>query len=258
MAAKLGKQYSETLEKGLRILDLFDTCHQGLRLTDIAGSLGINKTTIYRFVNTYCGLGYLRRDPKTKLFRLGPRSIALGYGVLQNSDLVHAIGPTADRAFETHGLHVDVGLLHNDAIFLIYRRESADTHRFRHFTAARGLHYLATGKAALAFLPEEEMRALVEKIELEKKTASTIVSRTGLLEEMKTVAARGYSRNNEEFVPGLIAIGAPLINLHSSRVEGAVSFDSSTTTYTMEEFERRYSKILIELAKEISAGLPSV
>ncbi len=258
MAAKLGKPYSETLEKGLRILDLFNTYHHGLRLTDIATSLGINKTTIYRFVNTYCNLGYLRRDPKTKLFRIGPRSIALGYSFLQNSDLVHAIGPIADLAFEAHQLHVDVGLLHNDSIFLIYRRESVDTHRFRHFTAARGLHYLATGKAALAFLPEPEMKARVENIQLKKKTDATILSRTAFFDELKRVAARGFSRSNEEYVPGLIAIGAPLINLHSSRVEGAISFDSSTAKYSMEEFESRYSKILMELAKEISAGLPVV
>jgi IclR family pca regulon transcriptional regulator len=258
LAKRDGKEYSETLEKGLRIFDLFNKYHQGLRLIDISNVLGINKTTTYRFVNSYCNLGYLRRDATTKLFRLGPRSIALGYSVLQNSDLVRAIRPIADQITKQYKIHVDVGLLHKDSIFIIYRQESADTIKFRHFTSTRGMHYLAMGKAALAFLPENEMKESIENIELEKKTGATIISKTELIDDLKVVAKRGYSWNNEEMVPGLISIGAPLINLHTSRVEGAVSFDSSTAIHSMEEFEHCYSKILIELAKEVSTALPII
>jgi DNA-binding IclR family transcriptional regulator len=114
------------------------------------------------------------------------------------------------------------------------------------------------GKAALAFLPENEMKESIENIELEKKTGATIISKTELIDDLKVVAKRGYSWNNEEMVPGLISIGAPLINLHTSRVEGAVSFDSSTAIHSMEEFEHCYSKILIELAKEVSTALPII
>ena len=251
-------QQSETLAKGLKILDLFHVYQQGLRLTDISRTLGINKTTISRFVNTYCRLGYLKRDPTTKLLRLGPRSIALAYGFLQNSDLADAIGPVVDDAHETHGLHIDVGLLHGDSIFLVYRRESGDTHRFRHFTSARGLHYLATGKAALAFLPPAERCRVVKNLDLERMTAATIVDKTELLTDLEQVVKRGYSCTREEYLPGLIAIGAPLINLHHSRVMGGLSFDSTTTRYTMSQFERKFSPILVELAKAVSAVLPAV
>jgi IclR family pca regulon transcriptional regulator len=247
---------SETLEKGLGILNLFNEHRYGLKLIEISKELGINKTSIYRYLNTYCKLGYLRKDPHTKLFRLGPRALALAYSFIQGSDLVGVIKPIVDRAYLKYRVHIDVGLLHDDSIYALYRRENRDTLNFRHFTRGRGLHFLASGKAVLAFLPEAEQLSLI-KLPLEKKTPKTIVEKTLLLHELKKTKERGYSKNNEEFLPGLIALGAPLVNYHTSRVQGAVSFDASTSRYTMEKFERDYAAAVIELAKEISTVLPA-
>jgi len=72
------------------------------------------------------------------------------------------------------------------------------------------------------------------------------------LREIKT---RGYSLNRETFLPGLIAIGAPIFNRHSGKVVGGVSFDSSTARFTMEAFEKQYATLLVELAKKISAAI---
>jgi IclR family pca regulon transcriptional regulator len=72
---------------------------------------------------------------------------------------------------------------------------------------------------------------------------------------VKEIRRRGYSTNDEEFVPGLVAIGAPLFNLHTSEVVGGVSFDSSTTQYSIEELEERHAALLVKLAKKISAAI---
>jgi IclR family pca regulon transcriptional regulator len=247
---------SETLEKGLSILNLFNENHQGLKLSEITRLLGINKTSIYRYLNTYCKLGYLRKDPKTKIFKLGPRTVALAYTFIQSSDLVDTIKPIVDRAYLKLRVHIDVGLLHGDSIYALYRRENKDTIHFRHFTRGNGLHFLASGKAALAFLPEEEQISLIDRLQLERKTAKTITEKNVLFEELKKIRAKGYSLNNEEFLPGLIALGAPLINHHTSRVQGAISFDASTSRCSMEQFEKEYAVPLVALAKELSIVLP--
>lgn len=249
------QELSETLEKGLRILDLFDSHHQGLRLTDISKTLGINRTSIYRYVNTFCRLGYLRKDAQTKLLKLGPKSTALAYNVLQNSDLVSAIRPVVNQTYEKHDIQIDVGLLHGDEIFLAYRQLSKNTRSFRHFTFAKGLHFLATGKAAMAFLPAAERKLLIDSLNLEQKTSQTITTKARLLDELEKTRNRGYSSNNEELVPGLIAIGAPIISSTDNQVIGAVSFDSSTTRYTMEAFEKAFARKIMELAKEIAVVL---
>lgn len=248
---------SDGLEKGLRILNLFAQERDGFTLTDIARLVGINKTSVYRFVNTYCELGYLRKDPRTKLLKLGPRSVALAHSFLRNSDTWDVVKPLVDEIHSQYQVHVDVALLQGDSVFLIYRRESPETRMFRHFTISKGLHYLATGKAALAFLPPEERLRLVAELPLERKTVRTIVYKTELLADLDRTVERGYSLNDEEFVPGLIAIGAPLIDGRTNRVVGGVSFDSSTAKYFMTDFERVYAPKIVALAKDISAIIPS-
>ena len=244
---------SETLAKGLKILDLFGVSDAGYTLNQIAGRVGINKTSVYRYVNTYCELGYLQRDERTRLYKLGVRSLALGHAMLENSEIVRLVKPLVDEAHDRHNVHVDVGIVSGDAIYLIYRRESKYTTAFRSFSYASDLYYLATGKAAMASMEPEELRQLVERLELHPKTDKTITDKRELLEELGRVTELGYSYNNEESVPGLIAIGAPLFSLRTNKVIGGVSFDSATDTHTMKEFERLYSPYLVELAKKISA-----
>ncbi len=246
---------SETLEKGLRILDLFGSEGTGLTLGAISKRIGVNKTSVHRYVSTYCALGYLQRDEQSRLYKLGARTIALAHSFLQKGEMVQQVKPLVDEVHAKYDLHVDVGMVQNDAIYLIYRRESKDTLAFRHFTTGFGLYYLATGKAAMAFMEEKELHRLLGRLMLEPKTERTICDKARLIAELREIQARGYSLNREEYMPGLIAIGAPLMNLRSQRVVGGVSFDSSTAQYSIEEFEKRYASLLVELAKKLSAAV---
>lgn len=250
--------YSDTLEKGLRILTLFDRDKQELTLSEISRAIGINKTSVYRYVNTYCDLGYLRRDPRTKMIKLGPQALTLAHTFIKGSDVFDVIRPVVDEFHEQYQLHIDVAMIHGDSVFLVYRREARETLTFRSFTTTKGLHYLATGKAAMAFLPEDERVRWVERLDLVKKTEKTITDKQELLTELELTFKRGYSFNNEEFVPGLLAIGAPILNCHTSRVEGAVSFDTSTAVHSMESFEEKYAGVIKELADRISSALPDL
>jgi len=244
---------SETLAKGLWILDIFGDDDVGYTLSQISRRTGINKTSIYRYVNTFCELGFLKRDDRTGLYRLGVRMLALAHAMLEKSELERAVKTQVDAAHERHGVHIDVGILSGDAIYLIYRRESQDTKAFRSFSYGSEPYYLAAGKAAMAFMDQDELAALAGRLEFTPKTDKTVTSREALLADLRESAERGYTRNREEFVPGLIAIGAPLYSLRTGKVVGGVSFDSSTDRYSMEEFEKRFAGYLVELAKKISA-----
>lgn len=244
---------SETLAKGLWILDIFGDDDVGFTLAQISRRTGINKTSIYRYVNTFCDLGFLKRDDRTGLYRLGVRMLALAHAMLEKSELERAVKTQVDAAHERHGVHVDVGLLSGDSIYLIYRRESQDTKAFRSFSYGSKPYYLAAGKAAMAFMSDEELAAFVSRLSLTPKTDKTITSAPELLADLQQSVERGYTRNREEFVPGLIAIGAPLYSLRTGKVVGGVSFDSSTDRFSMEEFETRFAGYLVELAKKISA-----
>lgn len=246
---------SETLVKGLRVLDVFGGEDVGFSLRQIAESVGLNKTSVYRYVNTYCELGYLRRDERGRSYRLGARALALSVVIQEKNELLRQLKPLVDEAGNSHDLHVDVGIISGDAIYLVHRRESYDTSAFRSFSYSSEPYYLATGKAAMAFMEPEELSRLLSRLKLTAKTENTITDKEALMAELARTREKGYAVNREEFLPGLIAVGAPLFSLRGGKVVGGISFDSSTEKHSMEEFEERYAPYLVELAKKISAAV---
>lgn len=249
---------SETLDKGLRILDLFCADDTSFSLSEISRRLEINKTSVLRYVGALCEHGYLQKGTKDKLYRLGLRTIPLAHSFLQKAEIVQTIKPFVDEIHKQHGIHIDVGIIQNQSIYLVYRRESIDTLAFAHFTVNADMYNLATGKAAMAFLEKEKQQAMLDAIELRPVTGASITDKQQLLADLEETKKRGYSINKEEFLPGLIAMGAPIFNLRTSEVVGGVSFDSSTARYSMSDFEKLYSNLLRELSKTISAAISKI
>lgn len=255
MTSKNKSNISETLDKGLKILNLYCEEKASYSLSEISRCLKINKTSVFRFVNTLCEHGYLQKDSKGK-YSLGIRTIPLAHSFLQKADIVQRIKPYVDEIHKEYDLHIDVGLIQNNNIYLVYRRESKDTLAFLHFTAAGNLHNLATGKAAMAFMEDEQLAGFLGVLQpVVQQPGGEQVELKALRQELQAIKAKGYSLNREAFLPGLIAIGAPVFNLHSGKVVGGVSFDSSTARFNMDEFEQRYATLLVELAKKISAAI---
>ena len=55
---------------------------------------------------------------------------------------------------------------------------------------------------------------------------------------------RGYALNNEEWVQGLTAIASPIIDLHTTKVIGAVCFDISTIHHSIGIIEREFADVI--------------
>ncbi len=252
------KYFSKTIEKGLAILSLFDRDHPKRSLSEISQITGINKTSVYRFVNTFIELGYLRKNSNNRLIRLGPRSFVLGQNFFHGFDLLQGIKPIIDKTSIQHNVSIDSALLHRHSLISLYRRELPSLIYFRLPLVMGDLHARALGKAALANLDSEELNAFLKSLKLTKLTPKTITKKEELLKELKTTRDRGYSINNEEYLLGLVCIGAPLINYNTKTTAGAVSLDFSAAEFPIDIIERNYTGILTKLASELSAIITSL
>jgi IclR family KDG regulon transcriptional repressor len=79
----------------------------------------------------------------------------------------------------------------------------------------------AVGKAVLAFLPESALDEVLER-PLCAWTEKTLVTREGLLADLRQVRIRGYAVDNEEIEKGLRCVGGPVRN-YSGEVAAALS-----------------------------------
>jgi len=85
-----------------------------------------------------------------------------------------------------------------------------------------------------------------------------LLDKEDILKDIELTRNRGYSINNEEYVEGLICIGAPLMNFREKTVVGAVSLDFPTAEYSLDSIRRNFPGVLTKLASELSETVTSV
>lgn len=252
MAVENNQYFSKTIEKGLIILNLFDRDHPRRSLTEISQITGINKTSVYRFVNTLVKLGYLTKNSSNKLLKLGPRAFVLGHNFLHSFDLLQGVKPLIDKAFIEHKITIDSALLYEYTLISLYRREAPNIITFRLPLVMDNLYARAMGKAVLAHINEAELSRFLGTAPLKKLTSKTFVQKEAILKELELTKNRGYAINNEEYVLGLISLAAPLVNFKKNTVAGAISLDFPSTEYSLSSIERKYTGLLTKLARDIS------
>lgn len=113
--------YVASLEKAMRILEVFDEGYRRLSLTDMVKLTGLNKSAVQRFLHTWEALGYITRDSKTKQIRLSPKTMSLGYNFLRGERLVEVATPFLLEARERTGNSVYLGTLYDTSIIYLIR-----------------------------------------------------------------------------------------------------------------------------------------
>jgi len=74
---------SQTLDRGLRVLDVLAASPGGLTVTELAGRLGVNRTVVYRLVSTLEQHALVRKDARGRLH--------VGLGVLHLASAVQPV-----------------------------------------------------------------------------------------------------------------------------------------------------------------------
>ena len=115
------------------------------------------------------------------------------------------------------------------------------------------LHNTALGKALLAFLPEDEMRALVETIPMTKATEKTIVDRAVLAESLTEIRRTGVATDRGEFFSFLTCFAAPVFD-ETERVVASIGVSVVADSLT-DKAELQIYKKLIRIADDLSGHL---
>ena len=248
--------FSTSLEKGLRILSLFNKDTPKLTQSDISKVLGLNMTSTYRYINTFVNLGYLEKDEKTKELRPGFRCLTLSTALISATDNLYLIKQQVDKIYSQHNVTIDVVFVIEDTLMRVYHREAEETLTYRLPNVAKNcLHNTSVGKAFLSTLTESELEQTLDRSDLHARTKKTIFDKDQLLSEIERTRKRGYAMSVEEYLVGLITIGAPFISPHSGEGIGAVSFDFSILQNSADEIEENYAVLIKKMAAALSNRL---
>ncbi|HWM06923.1 MAG TPA: IclR family transcriptional regulator [Actinophytocola sp.] len=205
-----------------KTLSVLEALADHSRIADIAATSGLPKPTVHRILQTLVRHGFARSDGQGSYVG-GPRILSLAGRFLQRLDIAERVRPVLRELQERTGWTVHLALLSGDEAVYVAKLEGVKPY---HLASRVGmslkLHCTSIGKAILATMPEDEVRAVVARAGLPARTANTHTDEQVLLDDLRQVRERGYAEDHEENEAGVCAVGAAVFD-HTGDVLGALS-----------------------------------
>ena len=211
----------QSLERGLKILEILGESPAPLTLTEIAEKTQLTKTTVNRFLKTLHTLGYLLRE--NKKYSVGPKILSLGFKFLNSSDLVKLVKPFLDDLAARFNTTVNLSVLDGHETIIMYRNEVSRFMKFDLHPGTRLPAYCsALGKMLLAGLDDKELEENIGDTDLQRVTPKTITSKEKLLKGLRMARRIGYAVSDQEISMDLFSIAVPILN-EMGKTVGAIN-----------------------------------
>ena len=213
----------ESVRRSLKIMDLLGESPDGMRLTDIAKTLGLPKGSIFRLLATLASEDYVKKDPENSRYYLGVKILRLQGSVATRSNLVATAIPHMNRL--SLKLHETVHLAILDQHRVVYLESRRPEHSFSFYPSVGHVakaYCTALGKVMLAYLPAADIDVIFLEPEMASRTSNTITSLDALQKELNSTRRRGYAVDNEEQDVGVRCIAGPIRD-HRNSVIAALS-----------------------------------
>lgn len=245
--------YVQSVIRALEILELLnEKKEQGV--TQIGESLDLDKSTVHRLLNTLKYKGYVQQNPVTQKYSNSYKLFEMGTIEIDRLGLIRRSNPYMERLAANTRETVNLAILDGPRAMYVEKIESTEVIK-ADIGVGRSYPAYATslGKVMLAYTPREKVIRLFEGEEFVQFTQNTIGSLDELLAELKIIRRRGYAVDDEEFIPGLACIAAPI---RAGNGEAVAALSISYPRYRYKsggKEEKAMEDLLLETALRLSA-----
>ena len=226
------------IDRALRILDILASEPDGVRVTDLATTLGLNRAIPHRLLAELIDLGYVAQNPTTERYRATFKLGSVGLRQLETAGIFRWAQDELDSLAATSRELVRLAVVSGTVLRFIAKAQGAGSALI--LDSASGsevvLHATASGKAWLSTLGEDEARSILMERGLTAETTHTATQMDRVLQELAEAREVGYAHTIEEMGPGLNAISSPLVPraARNGRAVGTVSIAGPSARLTPE------------------------
>ncbi len=250
------------LSSCLELLAVMSSNARGMRLTDLAISLSVPKSSTQRLLEHLAGEGWIEQDEATSQYRLTTRLAVLGHRYLESAGITTIAQALLERLASKTGELARLTVLDGKRLVWMGSAQGAPFGlRYEPSMGSPIISYAtANGKAWLATLRDEDAITIAINDGLgrpRKKVATgpnVIRTVSELAADLKLTRKRGYAISNEEGEHGVAAI-AVAIHAPDGGVLGTTSVAGPVIRLTRE----RYATIVCVLnaiAADLALGWP--
>jgi IclR family KDG regulon transcriptional repressor len=245
----------QAVANALEILEFLSTTTE-CGVSDLARTLGCQKSTVFRLLSTLKETGYITQDGSSEKYSLSLKLFKIGSRVVNDLDLNKSALPIITRLAQTTSETVHLCALDNDQ--LVYLQKIESTYSLKVTMMSRigqGTPFYCTGvgKVLLAWQDSERIQAYLRSVNMESYTESTITDPLALASELQKVRIAGIAYDREEHELGVRCIAAPIFN-QQGMVIAALSVSGPTVRMTDKQMES-IRELVKDSAFEISAKM---
>lgn len=221
------------VSRALAILGAFCDGQADFTLDELSKRLDLNKSTLIRLLAVLQEEQFVEQDVETERYHLGLKAFEVGSAYYIHQLRVDQIArPYMTVLTNRWRCSANLAILDKAQIVYIGLVEPRGLLRVRSSLGARlDVHYTALGKVLVSELPARDLAALLEQQGMEAMTPHTITTVPEFIEHVRDVRERGYAFDDEEVLPGVRCVAAPIRD-HSGHIVAALSVSGSSLQIT--------------------------
>ncbi len=244
------KERVQSVERALVILEIVAE-NDGISLTEISKTAGLNKATVHRLLSTLISMGYVEQNEKTSHYEITFKLFQLGNNKVEQIDSFKIarsyISELSNKIEETVHLVIE----DNKEVVYIDKFEPSNVLFRMHSRVGKRapMYCTAVGKALLSHYTDEIIKEVWDNSEIKQLTPHTLTEFEPFMEEIAHVRSNRYAVDNEENEMGIYCIASVFYN-HKGIVEGAFSI-----SIPMARFKEKDPNFYIEKSLEYSTKI---
>jgi DNA-binding IclR family transcriptional regulator len=245
------------LERGLRLLGCFSRDCPAIGLGDLARTLDLPRSTVFRLARTLEAMHFLQRDEGGQTYRLGPSVLGLGFEYLATIELPEIARPALEKLRDETGASTHIAIRDRDEIVYVgrYPSRSALTSNIR-LGSRLAAHASSMGRALLADLDDDALDELYGGRALDRFTDQTPTDLAALRALLRIDRRQGYVVSRSYYERGVVSVAAPVRDV-SDRAVAAINVTAAAEAIAPAALEGDVKDRVCEAAETISAWLGS-
>ncbi len=203
----------QSLERGLRILEILAKSDRPLSLNDITQHFSLDKSSIFRLLGTLVSYNFVYQDPDTKKYMLGFKIMELSGAFGEQTKIETFLRPVLKYVCEKTHQNTHLAVLNGQEVVFIAVEQPRNNLSMHISVGTREPAFpTALGKVLLAFMETKEKESFFKEIRLKKYTDNTITSVSNYKKHLDQIVYNKYALDNEEYRQGVVCIAAPVFN----------------------------------------------
>lgn len=208
--------------RALQVLRFLAGQPDPVSLDRLAKAIDIPRSTAYHLVNAMIEEGFVVHLPEEHRYGLGVAAFEVGSGYARQVPLQRIAGRYLAGLVDTVGQSAHLAVLHGrDVLYVVEERAPGRPPLVTDVGVRLPAHLTASGRAILAALPQNQVRALYpDRSAFVDRHGAGPTSLSALRSLLVETRQRGYAREDGEVTPGFASVAAVVLDHNGHPVAG--------------------------------------